>query len=118
MANINGEISDALEGVDALDQRSVDSWLIDLDGTASKGRLGANAMLATSLAVARAAAEELDLPLWRALGGVNGHVLPVPMLNVINGGVHAKNSIDFQEFMIMPVGASSLSDALRWGVET
>jgi len=118
VANINGEISDALEGVDALDQRSVDSALIDLDGTASKGRLGANAMLATSLAVARAAAEELDLPLWRALGGVNGHVLPVPMLNVINGGVHAKNSIDFQEFMIMPVGASSFSEALRWGVET
>ena len=118
VAHVNGEISDVLEGIDALDQRAVDRALIDLDGTSNKGRLGANAMLATSLAVARAAAKDLDLPLWRALGGVNGHTLPVPMMNVINGGVHAKNSIDFQEFMIMPVGASSFSEAMRWGVET
>jgi enolase len=115
---VNGEIADTLEGVDALEQRFVDSELNALDGTDNKGRLGANAILGTSLAVAKAAADELDLPLWRYLGGPNAHVLPVPMMNVINGGVHADNSIDMQEFMIMPVGAPSFREALRWGTET
>jgi enolase len=117
VANVNGEIFSVLEGFDAVDQRSVDRALIDADGTPNKGRLGANAMLAVSLAVAKAAASELELPLYRAIGGVNAHVLPVPMLNVINGGVHAANSIDFQEYMFMPVGAASFSEALRWGTE-
>ena len=117
VANVNGEIAAVLEGFDAIDQRSVDHALIDADGTADKSRLGANAMLAVSLANAKAAADELDLPLYRAIGGVNAHVLPVPMMNVINGGVHAKNSIDFQEYMFMPVGAASFSEALRWGTE-
>ena len=94
------------------------SSLIDLDGTPDKGRLGANATVATSLAVARAAAAELEVPLYRAIGGANAHVLPVPMLNVVNGGAHARNSIDFQEFMVMPVGAASFAEALRWGAET
>jgi enolase len=115
---VNGEIADTLAGVDALEQRFVDTELITLDGTDNKGRLGANAILGTSLAVAKAAADELDLPLWRYLGGPNAHVLPVPMMNVINGGVHADNSIDMQEFMIMPVGAPSFREALRWGTET
>ena len=95
-----------------------DHLLIDLDGTENKGRLGANAILGTSLALAQAAASELDLPLFRAVGGPNAHVLPVPMMNVINGGAHADNNIDLQEFMIMPVGAVSFSEGLRWGVET
>jgi enolase len=115
---VNGEISDALEGYEAEDQRAVDFAMIDLDGTNNKSRLGANAILAVSLANAKAGAIESDLPLYQYLGGVNAHVLPVPMMNVINGGVHAKNTIDFQEFMIMPVGAASFSEALRWGVET
>ncbi len=115
--NINGEISQLLDGFDAMDQRSVDHAMIDADATADKSRLGANAMLAVSLASAKAAAQELELPLYRALGGVQAHVLPVPMMNVINGGAHAKNSIDFQEYMIMPVGASSFTEALRWGTE-
>ncbi len=115
---VNGEISDALEGYEAEDQRAVDFAMIDLDGTDNKGRLGANALLAVSLATAKAAALESDLPLYQYLGGVNAHVLPVPMMNVVNGGVHAKNTIDFQEFMVMPVGAASFSEALRWGVET
>ncbi len=115
---VNGEINDALEGYDAGDQRSVDFAMIDLDGTANKSRLGANAILAVSLATAKAAALESDLPLFQYLGGVNAHVLPVPMMNVINGGVHAKNTIDFQEFMVMPIGAASFSEALRWGTET
>ena len=115
---VNGEICDALEGFEAEDQRSIDFAMIDLDGTDNKARLGANATLAVSLANAKAAAMETDLPLYQYLGGVNAHVLPVPMMNVINGGVHAKNTIDFQEFMIMPVGAGSFSEALRWGVET
>ena len=92
--------------------------MIDLDATPDKGRLGANATLATSLAVAKAAADELELPLYRTIGGVNAHVLPVPMLNVLNGGAHAQNTIDFQEFMFMPVGAASFAEALRWGAET
>ena len=118
VANVNGDIADALEGLDALDQRSVDFTMIDLDGTPDKGRLGANAILAVSLANAKAVADELGLPLYRSIGGTNAHVLPVPMLNVLNGGAHADNSIDFQEFMVMPVGASSFSEALRWGAET
>ena len=116
--NVNGEINDALEGYDANDQRSVDLAMIDLDGTPNKGRLGANAILAVSIATAKAAAMESGLPLFQYIGGVNAHVLPVPMFNVVNGGVHAKNSIDFQEFMVMPIGAASFSEALQWGAET
>ena len=115
---VNGEIADALDGVNALEQRFIDNLLITLDGTDNKARYGANAILGTSLAVAKAAADELDLPLWRALGGPNAHVLPVPMMNVVNGGAHADNSIDLQEFMVMPIGAPSFSEALRWGTET
>jgi enolase len=118
VANVNGEIADILDGVDALDQRGVDLALIDADGTPNKARLGANAILGASLATARAAADELGLPLFRYVGGSDAHVLPVPMMNVVNGGVHADNSIDLQEFMIMPVGAASFAEALRWGVET
>ena len=116
--HVNTEIQQALIGSDALDQRAIDYQLIDLDGTEIKGRLGANAILGVSLAVAHAAADELALPLFRSVGGPNAHVLPVPMMNVINGGAHADNNIDLQEFMIMPVGASSFSEALRWGTET
>ena len=118
VANVNGEIADMLDGFDALDQRGVDLALIDADGTPNKARLGANAVLGVSLATAKAAAEELGLPLFRYVGGSDAHVLPLPMMNVVNGGVHADNSIDLQEFMIMPVGAASFSEALRWGVET
>ena len=118
VGNVNGEIAEVLAGRDALDQRSVDLALIDADGTPNKGRLGANAILGVSLATARAGADELEVPLFRYVGGVDAHVLPVPMMNVINGGVHADNSIDLQEFMIMPIGAVSYSEALRWGVET
>ncbi|MDE3082165.1 MAG: phosphopyruvate hydratase [Acidobacteriota bacterium] len=118
VAFVNGEINDALEGYDARDQRDVDTAMIDLDGTANKARLGANAILAVSIATAKAAALECDLPLSQYLGGVNAHVLPVPMFNVVNGGVHAKNSIDFQEFMVMPIGAATFAEALRWGAET
>ena len=117
-AAVNGEIADLLIGHDGLDQRIIDAAMIELDGTHNKARLGANAILGTSLAVAKAAADEIDLPLYRAIGGPNAHVLPVPMLNVVNGGVHADNTIDMQEFMVMPVGAASFSEALRWGVET
>ena len=116
--HVNNEIQQALIGSDALDQRAIDYQLIDLDGTENKGRLGANAILGVSLAVAHAATDELALPLFRSVGGPNAHVLPVPMMNVINGGAHADNNIDLQEFMIMPVGASSFSEALRWGTET
>ncbi|MFM7756433.1 MAG: phosphopyruvate hydratase [Actinomycetota bacterium] len=115
---VNGEIENALLGCDALEQRLVDTILCDLDDTSNKSRLGANAILGTSLAVARAAAASLDLPLWRYIGGPNAHVLPVPMMNVINGGAHADNTIDLQEFMIMPVGAPSFREAVRWGAET
>ena len=115
---VNGEIADLLDGFEALDQRTVDLSLIDLDGTDNKARLGANAILGVSLAVARAAADELDLPLYRYVGGPNAHVLPVPMMNVVNGGVHADNNIDLQEFMVMPIGAPSFREALRWGTET
>jgi len=116
--HVNGPIRDALDGFEALDQRGVDLLLLDLDGSPNKGNLGANALLGVSLAVAHAAAEETGLPLWRYVGGANAHVLPVPMMNVLNGGAHADNTVDFQEFMIMPVGAASFSEALRWGVET
>jgi enolase 1/2/3 len=115
---VNDEIAGVLDGFDALDQRTVDRELIELDGTDNKARIGANAILGASLAVAKAAADELELPLYRYVGGPNAHVLPVPMLNVVNGGVHADNTIDLQEFMIMPVGAPSFSEALRWGAET
>jgi enolase len=118
VANVDGEIADALCGLDALDQRAVDYTMIDLDGTPDKSRLGANAMLAVSLATAKAVADDLEIPLYRAIGGVNAHALPVPMFNVLNGGAHAENSIDFQEFMIMPVGAASFNEGLRWGAET
>ena len=118
VANVNGEIAGAVCGLDALDQRAVDFALIDLDGTPDKGRLGANAILAVSLASAKAVADDLEIPLYRAMGGSNAHALPVPMLNVLNGGAHAKNSIDFQEFMLMPIGAASFGEALRWGTET
>lgn len=115
--NVNGEIAAALVGLDASDQAGLDQALIDLDATPNKGRLGANALLGVSLAVARAAAAQEQLPLWRYLGGENAHVLPVPMMNVLNGGAHADNSVDFQEFMIMPVGANSFHDSLRIGAE-
>jgi enolase len=117
VAHVNGEISNALAGMEALDQRAVDAALIDLDGTPNKARLGANALLGVSMAVARAAADELGLPLYRYVGGVGAHVLPVPMLNVLNGGVHADNNVDLQEFMVVPVGAASFGEALRWGAE-
>jgi enolase len=118
VSHVDDEIYDALIGFDALDQRDIDRALDELDGTDNKGRLGANAILGVSLAVARAAATELAMPLYRYVGGVNAHVLPVPMMNVLNGGEHADNNVDVQEFMIMPVGAASFSEALRWGVET
>jgi enolase len=118
VGHVNGEIRAALLGVDAVDQRLVDSQLLALDGTDNKARLGANAILGVSLAVAVAAADELALPLYRYVGGANAHVLPVPMLNVLNGGAHADNNVDLQEFMVMPVGAASFAEALRWGVET
>lgn len=118
VANVNNEIASAIEGLESLDQRGLDDLLVDLDGTDAKSRLGANAILGVSLANARATAEEQGLPLYRYVGGVNACVLPLPMLNVINGGAHADNSIDLQEFMLMPTGAVSFSEALRWGVET
>jgi enolase len=115
---VNSEIADLLVGIDAFQQRGIDRALHELDGTDNKGRLGANAILGVSLALSKAAADEVGLPLWRYLGGPNAHVLPVPMMNVVNGGAHADNTIDMQEFMIMPVGAPSFSEALRWGTET
>lgn len=118
VANINGEVREELFGADALDQRALDRALLDLDGTPNKARLGANAILGVSLAAAKAVAEELQIPLYRHIGGANAHVLPVPMMNVLNGGAHADNNVDFQEFMVMPVGAASFSEALRWGTET
>jgi enolase len=114
---VNGEIFDALSGMDAEDQRRIDEALRKLDGTPNKGRLGANAILGVSLAVAKAAAEMLEVPLYRYLGGTNAHLLPVPMMNIINGGAHADNPIDIQEFMIMPVGADTCADAVRMGSE-
>jgi enolase len=117
VANVNGEIAESIAGVDAADQRTLDARLIDLDGTPNKGRLGANAILAVSMAAARAAANASDLPLYRYLGGAAANTLPLPMMNILNGGAHADNNVDFQEFMVMPVGAPSFSEALRWGVE-
>jgi enolase len=118
VGHVNGELLDTLLGLEALDQRNVDLEMLATDGTSNKGRLGANAILGVSLAVAKAAADELELPLYRYVGGANAHVLPVPMLNVLNGGAHADNNVDFQEFMIMPVGAASFREALQWGAET
>jgi len=115
--NVNTLISDAIVGFDITQQAAIDEALIALDGTANKSKLGANAMLAVSMAVAKAAAEEAALPLFRYIGGTNAKTLPIPMMNILNGGAHADNKIDFQEFMIMPVGASSFSEGLRWGVE-
>ncbi len=117
VANINTEIADELLGANALDQAAIDAALIELDGTENKARLGANAILAVSLACARAAAESLGLPLYRYLGGVNAKQLPVPMMNILNGGAHANNNVDIQEFMIMPVGAPSFAEGLRWCAE-
>ncbi len=118
VGHVNARIREAVIGLDPFDQRTLDRTLLDLDGTDNKSTLGANAILGVSLAAAKAAANELDLPLYRYVGGPNAHVLPVPMMNVLNGGVHADNNVDFQEFMVMPVGAASFSEALRWGVET
>jgi enolase len=115
--NVNGEIADAIANMDAADQRALDQKMIELDGTDNKSRLGANAILAVSMAAARACAAEFKMPLYRYLGGATANVLPVPMMNILNGGAHADNNVDFQEFMAMPVGADSFSEALRWGVE-
>ena len=117
VANVNGELARAVKGLDPADQAELDRTMIDLDGTPNKARLGANAILGVSLAAAKAAAAEAGSPLWRYLGGESAHVLPVPMMNVLNGGAHADNKVDFQEFMIMPVGAPSFSEGLRIGVE-
>ncbi|WP_156256341.1 phosphopyruvate hydratase [Sandarakinorhabdus oryzae] len=117
VAAVNGEIFDALSGMEAEEQGAVDAAMIELDGTANKGRLGANAILGVSLAVAKAAADARGLPLHRYVGGVSARLLPVPMMNIINGGAHADNPIDVQEFMVMPVGASSIAEAVRWGAE-
>lgn len=114
---VNGEIFQTLSGFDALDQRQIDEILIELDGTPNKSRLGANAILGVSLAVARAASEAVDLPLFNYIGGINARVLPVPMMNIINGGAHADNPIDIQEFMVMPLAAPSLAEGVRWGAE-
>jgi enolase 1/2/3 len=115
--HVNGEIADALANWDAADQRGLDQKMIELDGTENKGRLGANAILAVSMAAARAAAASYGLPLYRYLGGAGANVLPTPMMNILNGGAHADNNVDFQEFMVMPVGAESFAEGLRWGVE-
>jgi enolase len=117
VGHVNGEIAKALAGMEAFDQRGVDAALVDLDGTPNKARLGANAILGVSLAVAKAAADELGQPLYRYVGGTAAHVLPVPMLNVLNGGAHADNNVDLQEFMVVPVGAASFGEALQWGAE-
>ncbi|MEX2253752.1 MAG: phosphopyruvate hydratase [Thermoleophilaceae bacterium] len=117
VANVNGELAAAVKGLDAADQAGLDRAMIDLDGTPNKGRLGANAILGISLATAKAAAAEAGAPLWRHLGADGARTLPVPMMNVLNGGAHADNAVDFQEFMVVPVGAGSYSDGLRTGVE-
>ena len=115
--NVNDVIAEELVGLDPVEQVTIDDFMLDLDGTENKGKLGANAILAVSLAVAKAAASDLNLPLYRYLGGVYSRILPVPMLNILNGGKHAVNSTDFQEFMVMPVGAPTFAEALRWGAE-
>ncbi|MEE0846018.1 MAG: phosphopyruvate hydratase [Eggerthellaceae bacterium] len=117
VSHVNGEIADALVGVEAGDQRTIDEIMLELDGTHNKGALGANAILGASLACAKAAADSADLPLYKYIGGVNAHTLPTPMMNILNGGVHADNNVDFQEFMVMPVGATSFAEALRWCAE-
>lgn len=117
VANVNKIIAPVLLGNDVADQTGIDEMMIQLDGTPNKGKLGANAILAVSMAVAKAAAEEASLPLYRYIGGTNAKTLPIPMMNILNGGAHADNKIDFQEFMVMPVGASTFSEGLRWGVE-
>ncbi len=117
VANVNDELAEAVRGLDPADQATLDRTMLELDGTPNKGRLGANAILGVSLAAAKAAAAEAGLPLWRYLGGEAAHVLPVPMMNVLNGGAHADNKVDFQEFMVVPVGAASFAEALRSGAE-
>ncbi|KLE35589.1 phosphopyruvate hydratase [Aurantiacibacter luteus] len=117
VAAVNGELADLLLGFDAEDQRDIDMAMIEADGSGNKGRLGANAILGVSMAVAKAAAAARGMPLWAYVGGVSAHVLPVPMMNIVNGGEHADNPIDIQEFMVMPVGASTLAEAVRWGAE-
>ena len=117
VGHVNDEIADAIVGFEADDQRAIDDVMLELDGTDNKGALGANAILGVSLACAKAAAESAGLPLYKYVGGVNGHILPTPMMNILNGGVHADNNVDFQEFMIMPVGAESFAEALRWCAE-
>jgi enolase len=115
--NVNTILAENLIGWDVADQTGIDSMMISLDGTANKSKLGANAMLAVSLAVAKAAALETNLPLYRYIGGTNARILPIPMMNILNGGAHADNKIDFQEFMVMPVGSSTFSEGLQWGVD-
>lgn len=117
VANVNDKIADELKGMDVFEQNAIDSLMLKLDGTENKGNLGANAILGVSLAVAKAAAQESRQPLYRYIGGVNANILPIPMMNIVNGGSHSDAPIAFQEFMIMPVGASSFSEALRWGTE-
>ncbi|MEF9876692.1 MAG: phosphopyruvate hydratase [Gordonibacter sp.] len=117
VAHVNDEIADALVGMEADDQRTIDDIMLELDGTDNKGALGANAILGVSLACAKAAAESAELPLYKYVGGANAHLLPTPMMNILNGGVHADNNVDFQEFMIMPVGAPTFAEALRWCAE-
>ncbi len=118
VGHVNTSLAEALVGMDAYAQRTIDQAMLSLDGSANKGQFGANAILGVSLAVAKASADDLDLPLYRYVGGANAHTLPVPMMNVLNGGEHADNNVDFQEFMVMPVGAPSFSEAMRWGIET
>ena len=115
--HVNCEIVNCMAGYNALNQRQIDAALIELNGTDNKGKLGANAILGASLAIARAAADYNELPLYRYIGGVNAHILPTPMMNILNGGAHADNNVDFQEFMIMPVGAENFAEALRWCAE-
>ncbi|MDN6521515.1 MAG: phosphopyruvate hydratase, partial [Yaniella sp.] len=115
--SVNTLVADALYGIDATSQRDVDQVLLDLDGTENKSSLGANAILGVSMAVANAAAASTDQPLFKYLGGANAHVLPVPMMNILNGGAHADTNVDIQEFMVLPVGAASFAEALRWGTE-
>jgi len=117
VSNVNGEIRKAVKGKDALKQGEIDQLMIDLDGTPNKGRLGANAILGVSLAVAKAASASKGMPLYRYIGGAKAHILPIPMMNILNGGSHADNNVDLQEFMIMPIGADSFKEALRWGAE-
>src|SRR6202012_1907754 len=117
VSNVNDIIAEELYGWDVTDQRGLDKMMIEIDGTANKAKLGANAILAVSLAAAKAAAQTVGLPLYRYIGGANSRTLPVPMMNILNGGAHADNKIDFQEFMVVPTGAATFSEGLRWGVE-